>query len=95
MLADGVEARARAEIPKDEEELRALIRKVVDYCQKEGQLDNTTLTMRDLTLIVDSFVKTLRNTYHARIKYPELKPASNDNQISPATQPISDRIPTK
>jgi putative nucleotidyltransferase with HDIG domain len=95
MLADGVEARARAEIPKDEEELRVLIRKVVDYCQKEGQLDNTTLTMRDLTLIVDSFVKTLRNTYHARIKYPELKPAANDNQISPATQPISDRIPTK
>ncbi len=96
MLADMVEARARAEIPKDEEELRLLIRKVTDFCQKEGQLDNTTLTMRDLTVIVDSFVKTLRNTYHSRIKYPEIKSTSpSETSISPVTQPITERIDQK
>ena len=48
MLADGVEARARAELPKNEEEIRVLIKKVFDYVQKEEQLEDTTLTFRDL-----------------------------------------------
>jgi len=78
MLADGSEARARAEVPKDEEELRIIIKKVIDFCQQEGQLDQTSLTMRDLTTITDSFVNTLLNTYHPRIKYPELKKNKKD-----------------
>lgn len=75
MLADMCEARARAEIPKNEEELRSIVKKVIDLCQKEGQLDNTNLTLRDLNKIQQSFVNTMKNTYHPRIKYPEIKPA--------------------
>jgi len=71
MLADGCEARARASSPKNEEELRSLIRKTIQYLQSEGQLDDTSLTLKDLNLITESFVTTLRNTYHARIQYPE------------------------
>jgi putative nucleotidyltransferase with HDIG domain len=76
MLADGCQARARAELPQDVEEIRELIRKVIHFCQEEGQLDDTRLTLRDLNLITESFVKTLQNTYHPRIRYPELQPAS-------------------
>lgn len=76
MMADGVEARARAEMPKNEEELRALVKKVFDFLQKEEQLDDTRLTFRDLQLARETFVKALRNTYHPRIQYPELKPAA-------------------
>ena len=75
MLADGCEARARAELPKDDEELRCVINKVFDYLQKEGQLDDTILTMRDLHKVQESFLTTLKNSYHPRIQYPELKPA--------------------
>ncbi len=74
MLADGCQARARAELPQDEEEILNLIRKTILFCQQEGQLDDTTLTLRDLNLITESFLKTLQNTYHPRIRYPELKP---------------------
>lgn len=74
MLADGCQARVRAELPQTDEEIRAVIRKVVDYCEKSGQLDNTRLTIRDLRIITDSFVNTLRNTYHPRIRYPEISP---------------------
>jgi putative nucleotidyltransferase with HDIG domain len=70
MLADGVEARARAENPEGDDDLRAIVRSVIDRCQKEGQLDNTQLTLRDLNLITESFVTTLRGTYHPRIQYP-------------------------
>lgn len=76
MLADGCEARARAELPKDDEELQLIVKKVFDYCQHEGQLDNTTFTLRDLTTVRESFFKTLRNTYHPRIQYPELRPTT-------------------
>ena len=38
MLADGCEARARAELPKDEIELRSMVKKVIDKCLIDGQL---------------------------------------------------------
>ena len=91
MLADGMEARSRSELPKDEGELREIARKVIDYCQHEQQLDQTNLTLRDLSLIADSFVKTLITTYHPRIRYPELRPVSAAGNASPAqnTTPIN------
>jgi len=73
MLADGVEARARADKPTNREELEKIIHGVIDFCLKEGQLEDTDLTMKDLNTIVNSFSNTLINTYHPRIKYPELK----------------------
>ncbi|MCE5209449.1 MAG: HDIG domain-containing protein [Chloroflexi bacterium] len=72
MLADNVEARARAILPKNEEELRELIKKTIDYMNSQGQLSLTDLTLHDLYLIQESFVKTLRNTHHLRLQYPEL-----------------------
>jgi hypothetical protein len=76
MLADAVEARARAERPDSDDELRALVRNVIDTVQKNNQLDNTTLTLRDLSLVTESFVTTLRGQYHPRIQYP--KPAEEE-----------------
>jgi putative nucleotidyltransferase with HDIG domain len=75
MLADGCQARARAELPQEEFEIRSIVRKVIDYCQHENQLDDTRLTLQDLNMISESFVKTLLNTYHPRIRYPEIKTA--------------------
>ncbi len=78
MLADGVEARARAELPNNEEKLREVIRSAIDYIQQEGQLDQTNLTLKDLSTITESFFNTLRNTYHQRIRYPEVGSESSD-----------------
>ena len=78
MFADGVEARARAERPANDEEIRILVRSVVEGRQREGQLDDAPLSQRDLTNIIDSFVATLRNTYHPRLEYPKEAPASQE-----------------
>ncbi len=84
MLADSVEARARAEAPESEEALRALVASVIERAQKDGQLDNTQLTLRDLNLITDSFVASLRGTYHPRIQYPAAEvPASAPMETTP------------
>ncbi|MBI5297496.1 MAG: HDIG domain-containing protein [Chloroflexi bacterium] len=84
MLADGVEARTRAERPATEEDLRALVRNVMDVAQRNGQLDDTLITLRDLTLITDAFVTTLRGQYHPRIQYPK-------SEVS--TQPADPTLP--
>jgi membrane-associated HD superfamily phosphohydrolase len=67
MLADGSEARVRAEHPKDEHELYELIKNVVENRLTSGQLDETDLTLKDLEIIIDSFTTTLRGVYHPRL----------------------------
>jgi putative nucleotidyltransferase with HDIG domain len=81
MLADATEARARAERPVDDDGLRALVRNVIETVQKYSQLDDTLLTLRDLNLITESFVTTLRGTYHPRIQYPNAKVADQDTTL--------------
>jgi cyclic-di-AMP phosphodiesterase PgpH len=73
MLADGSEARVRAENPRDDVELHRIVKSVVDQRVSSGQLDNTNLSLRDLDLIVNSFTTTLRGIYHPRIEYPKLE----------------------
>ena len=85
MLADGSEARFRAENPKNDEELRILVKKVFDFLQTEGQMDDTILTLRDLHQVTEIFIKTFKNTYHPRLQYPELKISAGKE---PATQPL-------
>ncbi|MFL7893808.1 MAG: HD family phosphohydrolase [Anaerolineales bacterium] len=73
MLADGSEARVRAEHPPDEEALRKVIKSVIENRLSSGQLDETNLTLRDLDILINSFTNTLRGIYHPRIEYPDAK----------------------
>jgi len=71
MLADGCEARTRAERPKTREEVEALVKDLFDKRIAAGQLDDTGLTLRDLKLVAESFTTTLRGIYHPRVLYPD------------------------
>jgi putative nucleotidyltransferase with HDIG domain len=73
MLADGSEARVRAERPPDENALRKVIKSVIEQRLSSGQLDETDLTLRDLDQLIDSFTTTLRGIYHPRLEYPDEK----------------------
>jgi putative nucleotidyltransferase with HDIG domain len=86
MLADACEAKVRADRPKDETELKALIQNQIEVRVKSGQLDSTNLTLRDLAAIADSFTATLRGIYHPRIQYPQLqeRPQPAESQTAPA-----------
>ena len=82
MIADGAEARARAERPQDEETLRKIVVSTIETAQKLGQLDHTRLTLRDLSLITDLFVTILRGTHHQRINYPREQAAIEGSSIT-------------
>jgi putative nucleotidyltransferase with HDIG domain len=95
MLADGCEARVRAERPHDETELRRIVQSVVDDRVKLGELHDTTLTLRELDAIVDSFVGTLRGVFHPRIEYPELRPVPASADTVPVTLQAASTIEEK
>jgi hypothetical protein len=81
MLADATEARARAERPSNDEEIKKLVNSVLETVQRFNQLDDTLLTLRDLRLITESFITTLRGTYHPRIQYPKAAVPDQDTTI--------------
>lgn len=78
MFADGTEAITRAKHPQQESELVDIVQKVIETSQQNGQLDHTQLTLRDLKLIADSFVATLRGTLHSRVEYPSAPPSTEE-----------------
>ena len=78
MLADGTEARARAEHPQDEETIRKLVLSTIEATQKQGQFDETNLTLKDLSIVTDAFVTVLKGAHHPRIAYPKDSPVSED-----------------
>lgn len=73
MLADGTEARSRANVARTDEEIRDVINSVINVCKDAGQFDNTDLTLKDLSTIRESFFNTLQRSYHPRIQYPETR----------------------
>lgn len=87
MLADGVEAKARADTPNDEEEIDKLVRWVIEDRLAKRQLDRTDLTLRDLDTIRRSFVNTLKNIYHPRLQYPETEVESGTQGTANSSQP--------
>jgi membrane-associated HD superfamily phosphohydrolase len=81
MLADGCEARVRAQRPKDEEALREMVKDTVDKRVAGGQLDHTDLTLQDLDTIVETFTATLRGIYHPRVEYPSFDVPTRPNPL--------------
>jgi hypothetical protein len=59
MLADAIEAGARAVADPTPERLQALVPRIVDAIVLEGQLDECDLTLAELRLAVDAFQETI------------------------------------
>ncbi len=70
MLADGCEAKAKADNPSTTEEIDKTVRFIINRRLKDGQLDECDLSLTDLGKVRESFVTTLRGYYHNRLKYP-------------------------
>ena len=74
-LADAVESASRTLVKPTPQKIEVMIEDIVRARLKDGQLDESALTMRDLHAIRESFAKTLRTSLHRRIPYPEAKEA--------------------
>ncbi len=89
MLADGVEAKIRAEMPEDEASLDEAVAWVIEDRLAKKQLARTDLTLKNLDTIRRSFVKTLRSIYHPRIRYPEAPEADASETALPVEAEVT------
>lgn len=86
MLADSVEAAARAMGNPSPARLEAMVSQVIKERLESGELDEANLTLRDLDKIRTSFLKVLGGIFHHRVQYPEIvkdterKKASGNNR---------------
>jgi putative nucleotidyltransferase with HDIG domain len=80
MLADTAEAITKSKRPNSVEELEELVDRAIKIRMEQGQLDECDLTLRDLQIVRESFVDTLKGLYHTRIEYPEPEPAQEADQ---------------
>ena len=71
MLADSVEAAARAMENPTRRKIQGMIQEVMKQKIEDGQLDESDLTQGDLHKIRDSFDMSLRGLVGHRIAYPE------------------------
>jgi putative nucleotidyltransferase with HDIG domain len=72
MLADAVEAAAKALEKPTPVRLEQLVRSIIEEKLEDGQLSESDLTMEDLEKMDKSFVRVLSSMYHERIEYPAL-----------------------
>ena len=72
MLSDTVEAAVRSLSDPTREKISEMIRKLVRGKMEDGQLDECTLTFRDIGRICKAFETVLQGVFHERIEYPNV-----------------------
>ena len=70
MMADSVEAASRTLSNPTAAQIQGMIDRLVDSIVADNQLDECEITMRDIRVVKESFLKTLSGLYHRRIDYP-------------------------
>ena len=73
MMADAVEAASRSLKNFTDEEIERLVENIIESQIDENQFVNAPITFREITQVKDVFKQRLKNIYHARVEYPELK----------------------
>lgn len=73
MLADATEALSRLVNTSQRDDIEVAVEQIIVDRMMDGQLSNTTLTLRDLEMIKETFVKNLIGASHKRIRYQEDK----------------------
>lgn len=70
-LADACEAASRSLQKPSHGKIDELVSEIIQKRMRDGQLDSANLTFKELTVIKNSFVKTLTSMLHARVAYPK------------------------
>ncbi len=72
MIADGCEAAARTLQDRSRENVKKVVRKIVNERMELGQFEDCEITLKELNIIVHTVVNNLTGIYHNRIEYPKV-----------------------
>jgi hypothetical protein len=88
MIADSCEAAARSLAEPNPENIRFIVTKIIDAILGDDQLGECDLTLRELTQIRESMIRSLVAIYHSRVDYPGyVPPISGRYRITPDDDP--------
>lgn len=82
MISDSCEAAARSLSEPTPENIRFIVTKIIDAILSDDQLDECDLTLRELTQIRESIIKSLVAIYHSRVDYPGYVPPNSQPSIT-------------
>lgn len=92
MLADCVEAVVRAIPDRTEDKIEKRVKSIIRDKLNDGQLDLSDLTLKDLDLISQAFLRVLSGFFHERIQYPEMNMKDDDIVIVEAGEEGQGRV---
>ncbi|MFN7929631.1 MAG: HDIG domain-containing protein [Blastocatellia bacterium] len=99
MLSDGAEAAARSLDDQSEENIRLIIKRIIDHIVADGQFDESDVTLQELNIIRETLIQTLLNIHHQRVSYPGFNPdknrGGNDDPPKPVEPPVPPNLESK
>ena len=93
MIADSCEAGARSLAEPTPDNIRFIVTRIIDAILADDQLGECDLTLRELTQIRESMIKSLVAIYHSRIDYPGYTPPSSSERILIPSETLEERGP--
>lgn len=72
MIADGCEAAARSLQDRSRENVKKVVRQIVNERMQLGQFEECEITLNELNIIMHTVVNHLTGVYHSRIEYPKV-----------------------
>lgn len=93
MIADSCEAAARSLAEPSPDNIRFIVTKIIDAILADDQLGECDLTLRELTQIRESMIKSLVAIYHSRVDYPGyVPPGSGQFRFAAGDEETEDRV---
>ncbi len=93
MIADAVESAVRAAKNPSNEEIDAIIAKIIKERLNDGQLEDSPLTLKDLKTIAETLSRMLRGMHHKRIKYHDELVQELDKNKQLIIPTVEDSVP--
>jgi len=87
LLADSCEAAVRAARLQSRTDIIDIVTSIFESKRKEGQLDQSGLTLGDLRTIQDTFVNILQGIFHPRLNYQEAISGRQSTPSDPVPRP--------
>ena len=78
-MADAVEARSRSLSIYTEESINVAVEQMIDSQIADGQFKDAPISFRDVETVKSVFKEKIKNIYHTRIVYPDVKKEENKN----------------
>ena len=82
LVCDGIEARSRAEVKRDNFDPKEIIESTINELLADGQLEDVVMRLGDLQKLKEALAKELQGTYQKRVDYADAEKEADNAKKS-------------